>query len=1132
VFGLAGLFSKYYFSTLKKAQAMRSTAKSNFTALEFVNSITTIVLLLLFCVFLTFYSMVGSANFVDFEGVADATVLDTQAGARFQNATVMTAGVTLNEVNFPPHSGANAVFDDGGFLTILFDLPQRLFSGYFTYLVPLTIAAYDAGTNAVTSAVSRFASNVASGDENLPPSSNEFIEVLFSGGFSRLTIAGDGGGGSFVGDDFQWLPRDVAAPGTENLLLLGLGLIMLAAQLRVNTRQLSVLRIVGFAFSVACVFVVGTNNVNAQVTEHLSTDPDASLISADRRSLVNGEATVITVKIRLPDSKLVGGSVNVRRLDAKNKAAPTVLTSMNDEGRNGDRNAGDGVFSTQVNLNAVRGEPIVLQASWALKNQIKRAISNVIVIPVVEPDFHLDFAQPLTADDVIKYVAAHNIAPKEILFSENGISAGYVLTAGQSTANAIALMLQEHKKFLISAISTNKTILQTETDPLMIASLTQQNTKFEKLLADVEQSKVKFSRLRVSGASTTQVLREVKATSAPAQGIAPAAVSAPVTVPDRATWAPVRGISIVDQTQTYQQFCFGDTSGFSEYFKSYEHETHITPKDFIVPDLVLPPQYWSSSLPSSYPDWPIFDDTTVFDNETTTALPTVGSANAPSIQPNTCYYTWIGLEPGARPSTTIRIKGQLGHSKVPPLVNGLSVFSDDFTENLIMHRAPQSPVRWPNLKITNTPPLRSTFVGLPYSVQLNVVGGQPPYIWKIVSDDGLPPGIKLNENSGLIDGMATSPGTFSFLVQVQDAGLRFHQSRLAIVVGAVEKPGLEQVGCAPIVVAVGEAVSCSPTLSGGTADTFKWGAPLGSPTSGANRNFSTQFSAPGSKPISLDVCNRGGCAKGSMFVSVVPAPAAPKIDIVSCTPSTVLTGQLTACVAIVRANNLTWEWRASGGTPGSATGSGNFSTRFSGRGTYTLLAKACNPYGCDQKTTTVSVIRPAPIVNDLGCHPKSVNVGQTLSCRPVVTGSVDSWDWSASGGNPWFGSSATFSTSFSFSGTGAVSLRACNDGGCSSKTDFITVISPLPPSTPFMFSPMVFGFTVNLGWTDVSGETRYEVDWARSSSGPFSPLTSTSTNVTTTNDFPFSAGWYYYRVKACNASGCSSPSNVVSAFVL
>ncbi|MBZ5726640.1 MAG: hypothetical protein LAP87_16770 [Acidobacteriia bacterium] len=141
---------------------------------------------------------------LDFEGFPDSTSLTTQyPGLTFTDATVITAGISLNELEFPPHSGSNVAFDDGGPIFIQFSHPTDLFDGYFTYTVPLTILAFDASSTQVASAVSSFSSNLAlSGDAGSSP--NELLSVTFLGGISSVTISGDPAGGSFVMDDVTY----------------------------------------------------------------------------------------------------------------------------------------------------------------------------------------------------------------------------------------------------------------------------------------------------------------------------------------------------------------------------------------------------------------------------------------------------------------------------------------------------------------------------------------------------------------------------------------------------------------------------------------------------------------------------------------------------------------------------------------------------------------------------------------------------------------------------------------------------------------------------------------------------------------------------------------------------------------
>ena len=86
----------------------------------------------------------------DFEGFSDTTVLATQyPGLTFSDATVISAGITLNEFELPPHSGTNVVFDDGGPVSMGLVASVVSFSNYFTYYEPITLAAYDAQKKAI-----------------------------------------------------------------------------------------------------------------------------------------------------------------------------------------------------------------------------------------------------------------------------------------------------------------------------------------------------------------------------------------------------------------------------------------------------------------------------------------------------------------------------------------------------------------------------------------------------------------------------------------------------------------------------------------------------------------------------------------------------------------------------------------------------------------------------------------------------------------------------------------------------------------------------------------------------------------------------------------------------------------------
>ncbi len=80
---------------------------------------------------------------------------------------------------------------------------------------------------------------------------------------------------------------------------------------------------------------------------------------------------------------------------------------------------------------------------------------------------------------------------------------------------------------------------------------------------------------------------------------------------------------------------------------------------------------------------------------------------------------------------------------------------------------------------TNTPPatlaiitangnLTTGIVGVTYSSTLQSFGGNPPVTWAVISGS-LPPGLTLDPLTGIISGMPTASGTFSFSVSLTDS---------------------------------------------------------------------------------------------------------------------------------------------------------------------------------------------------------------------------------------------------------------------------------------------------------------------------------------------------------------------------
>jgi hypothetical protein len=188
---------------------------------------------------LAFLPLLAGATTIDFESYGDGDpVTDPFPGVALTNATALVAGASLNEFEFPPHSGNTVVFDDGGPIIIDFATPAGSVGAYFTYVTALTLSAFDAALNVIGTDLSLFGSNLAlSGDPGSSP--NEFLGITSLSGISRVTISGDLGGGSFTMDDLTFEPHQDNGNGVPEppiALLLAAGVVVLGSS-RVRIRR-------------------------------------------------------------------------------------------------------------------------------------------------------------------------------------------------------------------------------------------------------------------------------------------------------------------------------------------------------------------------------------------------------------------------------------------------------------------------------------------------------------------------------------------------------------------------------------------------------------------------------------------------------------------------------------------------------------------------------------------------------------------------------------------------------------------------------------------------------------------------------------------------------------------------------
>ncbi len=164
---------------------------------------------------------------IGFEGLTDGTVVSTQysgLGVTFSGGPqVETSGVSLNQFDFPPHSGSNVLANidvnsgaSTGPISGTFSSTMESIGGYFTYVDPVTLEVFDSKGNLVDSATSLTSANYTSA----PGTPNEFISISLPTGFSSFEIIGNPNpnGGTFTLDDFTFSPSIASVPDSMGFL--------------------------------------------------------------------------------------------------------------------------------------------------------------------------------------------------------------------------------------------------------------------------------------------------------------------------------------------------------------------------------------------------------------------------------------------------------------------------------------------------------------------------------------------------------------------------------------------------------------------------------------------------------------------------------------------------------------------------------------------------------------------------------------------------------------------------------------------------------------------------------------------------------------------------------------------------
>lgn len=163
---------------------------------------------------------------VDFEQFADFEVLDSQLssqGLTFSKAFVLRDDVSspsLDSLEFPPHSGASVMVNDGGAIAVNFATDVRSVSFYATYDNGVVVEAFDRQGVLLGSVLSSGTDNRGFSVPGAQP--NEQLSfVAASADIAYLMIGGNAGGGFVVVDDLtvDFVSGGGTAPEPQSLAL-------------------------------------------------------------------------------------------------------------------------------------------------------------------------------------------------------------------------------------------------------------------------------------------------------------------------------------------------------------------------------------------------------------------------------------------------------------------------------------------------------------------------------------------------------------------------------------------------------------------------------------------------------------------------------------------------------------------------------------------------------------------------------------------------------------------------------------------------------------------------------------------------------------------------------------------------
>jgi hypothetical protein len=305
------------------------------------------------------------------------------------------------------------------------------------------------------------------------------------------------------------------------------------------------------------------------------------------------------------------------------------------------------------------------------------------------------------------------------------------------------------------------------------------------------------------------------------------------------------------------------------------------------------------------------------------------------------------------PGTQMSASGLLSGTPTTPGTYSFLLFIDDST-GVSASQKYSITVTAPGLVITTASPLPAGQLAAPYTTQLAATGGKGATLAWYAS--GLPQGLTMASNTGLIAGIPRAIGTFTVGVTVQDLFMDTVTQNYTLVIASSQ---LTVTTASLPNGAAGSSYAATVAASGGVAPlTFAAaGLPAGVTLSAAGI-FSGSPATAGSFSIVVTVTDSNGLTATATY----PVTVAAKLVVSAATISTaVLDAPLTAVKLSATGGTAPYQWQAANLPPGlSLASDGTISGTPTAQGTFSFTAFVVDSSGSlSSGTVQVTVGLPA-----------------------------------------------------------------------------------------------------------------------------------------------------------------------------